>query len=106
MVLLNIQLLHQIVLVEEDSAGLIAIESEPGYLWLVKLYLRSEYRGKGIGTELLLGVLAQAQKVGKRVRLRVLRVNTKAQTFYLRHGFKVVEETQERFFMETSTSGA
>jgi GNAT superfamily N-acetyltransferase len=94
------------VLVQEGAAGLIALESEPGYLWLVKLYLRSEFRGKGIGTELLLGVLSQAQHVGKRVRLRVLRVNTKAQALYLRHGFKVVEETQERFFMETSASGA
>ena len=97
---------HKIVLIEDKAAGLVAVETEPEYLWLVKLYLLSEHRGKGIGTELLRQVLDQAKQARKRVRLRVLRVNPKAQALYLRHGFEIVEETEERLFMHTPASGA
>jgi ribosomal protein S18 acetylase RimI-like enzyme len=33
------------------------------------------------------------------VRLRVLKVNTAAQRFYVEHGFRVESETPERVFM-------
>lgn len=92
---------HQLVLVSGKPAGLIAVEVEPEYLWLVKLYLLSEYRCKGLGSALLVHVMQQARAQGKRVRLRVLRVNTAAKRLYERHGFKVVQETPERFFMES-----
>jgi ribosomal protein S18 acetylase RimI-like enzyme len=77
---------------------------EPEYLWLVKLYLLSDYRGKGLGSALLTHVMQQARVQGKRVRLRVLRVNTGAMRLYERHGFEVVQETPERFLMESHRS--
>jgi ribosomal protein S18 acetylase RimI-like enzyme len=92
---------HQIVLVGDKPAGLIAVEEEPEYLWLVKLYLLTPHRGNGIGTELLKRILTQSKNARKRVRLRVLRVNTKAQALYTRHGFRVVAESKERLFMAT-----
>jgi ribosomal protein S18 acetylase RimI-like enzyme len=55
----------------------------------------------GPTTELLKRILTQSKNAGKRVRLRVLRVNTKAQALYLKHGFRVVAESKERLFMAT-----
>lgn len=91
---------HRLVLVAGQVAGLIAVEDEPTHLWLVKLYLLERFRGKGLGSALLAQVMQQARAQGKRVRLRVLRVNTGARRLYERHGFKVVQDTPERHFME------
>lgn len=92
---------HRLVLIDGAVAGMIAVEEEPGFLWLVKLYLEPDHRGRGLGSALLEQVLRQASNSGRRVRLRVLRVNTRARQLYERHGFRVVQASPERFFMET-----
>ena len=97
---------HRIVLYGQSEVGLLAVEEEPNYLWLVKLYLRSPFRGVGLGTALLQQVIREAAELSKSIRLRVLKVNEGAQRLYLLHGFKVVGEEPERLFMVRSTSGA
>ena len=91
---------HEFILVEGSIAGLLATEVEPNHLWLVKLYLLPAYRNKGLGSAVIATVKARARSLGKPVRLRVLRVNAGAKRLYERHGFKVVQEAPERFFME------
>jgi GNAT superfamily N-acetyltransferase len=90
---------HRIVQCGQSEVGLLAVEEEPSYLWLVKLYLRQQVRGAGLGTALLQQVFREAAEVNKPVRLRVLKANHGAQRLYLRHGFKVVGEEPERVFM-------
>ena len=97
---------HKIILMEDKIAGFLATEDLPGYVWLVKVYLFAAYRGRGIGSQVLAGVIAQANSSGKPVHLRVLRVNTRARALYERHGFQVIEQTPERFFMERAPSVA
>lgn len=97
---------HHIVMVpgegaEESAAGLVAVEELPTHTWLVKLYLLAAWRNRGIGAHLLQGVQQAAREQGKPVRLRVLRVNTPAQRLYARHGFRIIDETAERLFMES-----
>jgi GNAT superfamily N-acetyltransferase len=91
---------HRMILLDDAIAGFIAMGDLPTHHWLVKFYLFAAYRNRGIGSEVLESVIAAARAAGKPVRLRVLRVNTRAQTLYLKHGFKVREETAERLFME------
>lgn len=90
----------RIVVVDGADAGLVTVEDLADHVWLVKLYLRPGQRGHGVGTALLGDVLRRADAVGLPVRLRVLRVNVRAQALYARHGFRVVEETAERYVME------
>jgi len=97
---------HRLVIVGSVVAGLVAVELEPEHLWLVKLYLKAAYRGQGIGTAVLLQVLQESEELGKPTRLRVLQVNTRAKALYLRHGFQVVGEEPERFFMVRPLGGA
>ena len=97
---------HRLVLVGSAVAGLVAVEVEPEYFWLVKLYLKAAYRGQGLGTALLLQVLQEAEGLGKATRLRVLKVNTRAKALYSRHGFQVVGEEPERYFMVRPCGGA
>ncbi len=89
----------RIVRVGREDVGLLKVEEEPEYLWLVKLYLLKDFRRRGIGSAVLSSVVERAHDLGKAVRLRVLRVNTDAQRFYARHGFTVVDEEPERLFM-------
>lgn len=91
---------HRIILIGRDEAGLLAIEDFPTYTWLVKIYLRAAFRGQGIGSVLLRQVIADASAQDKPVRLQVLRVNTRAQQLYFRHGFTVAHETPERLFLQ------
>ena len=93
---------HRIILVGDAAAGLVAVEDFPTYVWLVKLYLLATHRGVGIGSQVLQGVIDAARAQGKPVQLRVLKVNMLAQALYARHGFKVIEESPERFLMQTA----
>lgn len=87
-------------------AGFVAVEDLPEHLWLVKLYLLAPFRGQGLGSAVLRGLMDEAVALDKPVYLRVLRVNTGAQALYRRHGFEVVGETPERLFMQWAPSGA
>ena len=90
---------YKIILVEDEEAGLVALEEFPSHVCLVKLYLLSRYRGLGIGSHVLQHVQRDAAANGKPVTLRVLRVNTRAQALYAKHGFEVTEESAERLHM-------
>ena len=90
---------HRIIVVEDDVAGFVAIEEFPTHVWLVKLYLLARYRGQGVGSQVLQGVLKDAKALGKPVTLRVLRVNKRARALYAKHGFHVTEEGTERLHM-------
>lgn len=90
---------YRMILVEDEVAGLVAVEEFPSHVWLVKLYLLAKYRGKGIGSQVLRDVLRGAAAQGKPVTLRVLRVNARAQALYAKHGFKVTEQDAERLHM-------
>ena len=91
---------HQIITVDVQEVGLLAVEEHDDHLWLVKVYLLEAWRNQGIGRSLIYQVLDQARELGKPVRLRVLRVNTRARKLYESLGFRVVSEMPERFVME------
>ena len=97
---------HRLVLVGPEVAGLVAVEEEADYLWLVKLYLRVAYRSQGLGTALLRQVIQEAEDMRKPTRLRVLKANPRAKALYLRHGFQVVGQEAERYFLVRPQSGA
>ncbi|MCJ7700175.1 MAG: GNAT family N-acetyltransferase [Anaerolineales bacterium] len=64
-----------------------------------KLYILSEFQGRGIGSKILRDVIDSAQQEGLRLRLGVLKINP-AVRFYERHGFQKVEETDTQWKME------
>ena len=90
---------YRMILIEDEVAGLVAVEEFPSHVWLVKLYVLAKYRGQGIGSQVLQGIQQNASAHGKPVTLRVLRVNKRAQALYAKHGFTVTEENAERLHM-------
>jgi ribosomal protein S18 acetylase RimI-like enzyme len=93
----------QIIELASVPVGLLCVDTFATHLQLDQLCIFPEYQRRGIGTQVLCFVLADAGTRGLPLRLRVLRVNP-AKRFYERHGFRVVSETPERFFMEHRTT--
>lgn len=63
--------------------------------WLDELYVIPEYRGRGIGTALLEGAIAEAQRSGcAAVDLEVDENHRQAENLYQRHGFEQLSRSR------------
>ena len=82
---------HIITLARTDI-GLFSVTSNGSRVLLSMLYLLPEFQRRGIGSSIVRGVQAQAQRDNLPVRLATLKVNP-AQELYRRLGFVPVEET-------------
>ena len=76
----------------QQAAGSIALAKlEDGIGELRSLFVRPEYRGTGVGRQLVDAALMQAKEIGYRhVRLDTLGFMTGAQTLYRSYGFEVI----------------
>ncbi|MFI0467131.1 GNAT family N-acetyltransferase [Saccharopolyspora sp. 5N102] len=60
-----------------------------------------EHQGRGVGSALLHAVRQEAvARNARRITLRVLSTNTRAQALYLRHGYKVEGSLEGEFFLQ------
>jgi ribosomal protein S18 acetylase RimI-like enzyme len=92
---------NQIIVMAGQDVGVISVEKGEQEVFLSRLYILPEYQGRGIGTQLIKRVLAEAFGDNLPVSLRVLRVNP-AKELYERLGFVVVEETDVRYLMKAT----
>jgi GNAT superfamily N-acetyltransferase len=75
------------------DVGVVALEKSHDSLKLNQLFILPEYQGKGIGRFSMSVVMDEARELGLPIRLRVLKVNPRARSFYERLGFKAVGES-------------
>ena len=78
--------MHHLI-VDGERVGYFTVEPREGELRLHHLYLRPQTQGQGVGA----WVLEQIKSQGLPITLAALR-ESRANDFYRRHGFKVVEE--------------
>ncbi len=88
---------YQVIVVDGHDAGRLSVDTYDTYLYLNNIQILPEFQGRGLGTRIIQDILTSAGN--KSVKLRVLRGNP-AKRLYERLGFKVVRETDERFWME------
>ena len=87
---------YKIIMCDDIDIGcLLVIEYEDGYL-VDELYLDSDYRGKGIGSEILRDLINKYNIL----YLLVYKDNERAVRLYKKLGFKVIESTDFRYFMK------
>jgi ribosomal protein S18 acetylase RimI-like enzyme len=67
-------------------------ERLPAEIHVVDIVISPGHRGRGIGTRLMTGLMSEAQRAQRPVRLQVLK-NTRAVGFYHRLGFFRISET-------------
>lgn len=90
---------HEVVELAGEAVGCLAVEWLPDQVKLNRVFLLPGVQGRGIGTQLVRQVLAQARASHLPVRLRVFKVNP-AQRLWQRLGFIVVGETETHWLME------
>ena len=91
---------HQIILVDGEPAGILAVEVDASHLRLEKIYLLPAFQRRGIGSQLITELIHSVRASNKPIRLRVLAANSAARRLYQRLGFVATEVTPQRVFME------
>jgi GNAT superfamily N-acetyltransferase len=95
---------QKIISYRGEDVGMLQVEEGEDSLVLAGLYVAAGHRSKGLGSAIIRDVLTEAARLGKPVRLRVLRPNP-ARALYERLGFRVVEESATHFSMEMPSAG-
>ena len=91
---------HQVICLDGQPIGRILVLRPPDHMRLVDIALLPEYQGRGIGSELLRELAAQADKAGVPLRLRVEKTNPGARRLYERLGFVQTGEDEINCHME------
>ncbi len=89
---------RKIVVVEDDPAGRLIIDGSGEHLEVIDIALLPEYRGHGIGTSVLRGVLTHADRLGRAVQLHVEK-QSRAVRLYERLGFSISGDVGMYFAM-------
>jgi ribosomal protein S18 acetylase RimI-like enzyme len=90
---------RQVVCWGERVIGFLDVIHETSAVVLQSIEIEPEFQGRGIGSELIRGVNADAERNGLAVKLRVLKVNARARRLYERLGFVQVGESETHFHM-------
>jgi ribosomal protein S18 acetylase RimI-like enzyme len=89
---------RKIVLVDDTPVGRLIIDGTGDEIEVIDVALLPQYRGNGIGTSVLRGVLAQADRMGRAMRLHVEK-QSRAVRLYERLGFVISGEVGMYFAM-------
>jgi ribosomal protein S18 acetylase RimI-like enzyme len=93
----------KIIRYAQKEIGMLSLEEREADIFLRTIEIHPDYQGKGIGTVIINGIIADGTQKMKAVYLRVLKVNP-AKRLYDRLGFSVIEETPTHYIMRTSKS--
>jgi ribosomal protein S18 acetylase RimI-like enzyme len=93
----------QIVMVQEEAVGWVQINELPDAIELGQIYLRPEWQGRGVGTEMVRAVKRRARAASKPATLAVLHNNPRAQALYERMGFREVQRDRYKRYLRWQT---
>jgi len=88
-----------IIEVGGSRVGMIQVFNKPDAVEIGEIQIQRHDQNRGIGTTVLLDIVAMAHSHGKRVSLRVGLKNDKAFRLYRRLGFQLVATTQTHHHM-------
>ncbi len=90
-----------VIVLDSAAVGRLYVDRREDEIRLIDIALLPEYRGKGLGGEIMRDVLAEAGAAGKPVRIHVERFNP-ALRLYRRLGFRHIEDQGVYNLMEWS----
>lgn len=86
----------------EKPLGFLQVVESENCVELAELHLLPDYRGQGIGSCVLRGLLAHCRKRRCPLRLGCFKENYRAQALYRRLGFRQISETESHYILEIS----
>ena len=86
------------IIIDDKIIGSVCIKDLENAKLLDEIYLEKEFRNNGIGTDIIMKLLKEINN--KNIYLWVYKENSKAVLLYKRLGFKIIDETESRYYME------
>jgi ribosomal protein S18 acetylase RimI-like enzyme len=86
----------RIIVAGGDDAGYVQTADEAGSIVIKELHVDEAFQNRGIGTNVLRMLLAEARRMAKPMMVTVVTFNP-ALAFYQRAGFRIVSEQDQRF---------
>lgn len=90
---------HRIIQFDGEDIGRLYVDRQDDHMRIIDFTLLPDYRGRGIGTDILRSLLNEADGGKVPVRLHVEQ-NNPALNLYLRHGFKQTGVKGHHFALE------
>ncbi len=88
----------QIISLGDEAVGWRQIALKDDSLFLVQLFIRSEFQGKGIGTQVMHRIIDEGRAIEKAITLGVVKTNP-ALRLYTRLGFLITHEDERKYYM-------
>lgn len=87
---------YKMINVKNNIVGCVLVISNVDGLLLDEIYLEGNYRNKGIGTDIIKKIILNHNSI----YLWVYKLNKKAISLYKKLGFKIIKETETRYYMK------
>jgi ribosomal protein S18 acetylase RimI-like enzyme len=88
----------QIITLDGVDVGWLQTMATDDALFLAQLFVERAFQRRGIGTEVMTRLIAQAERASRAVTLGVVKTNP-AFRLYQRLGFRVTHEDERKFYM-------
>jgi len=89
-----------VIQISGTDVGIMAIDRQPDCVKVHQINILPEHQSRGIGTECMKHIIEDAATLRLPVRLQVLKVNSRAMSFYEKLGFKSTSESETHFLLE------
>ena len=87
---------YKVICINDKKVGCLLVVNKDDGVLLDEIYLEEKYRNKGIGTSIIKKILSSYNIV----YLWVYKLNTRAISLYKKLGFKIIDETETRYYMK------
>ena len=87
---------YRVICINDKKIGCLLVVNKDDGVLLDEIYLEEKYRNKGIGTSIIKKILSSYNIV----YLWVYKLNTRAISLYKKLGFKIIDETETRYYMK------
>ena len=94
------------IVTEEGRVGFVVVREQENELLLDHLYIHPDHQGKSIGATVLDFIFVEADEMKINLRVGALR-GSKSNEFYLRHGFRLVQQAEwDNYYVRPPKSAA
>lgn len=94
-----------IIVVEDEDAGVLEVYRNLDALYLANIQVLPRFQSRGVGADIIRGLMERAQALGVPMTLQVLKANPDARRLYQRLGFAMTGETATHWKMVASGGG-
>jgi ribosomal protein S18 acetylase RimI-like enzyme len=89
----------RIITLDDSAIGWVQSRTRENGFFVAQLFVDAPFQRRGIGSEVLHGLIGEAAQLRQPVRLSVVKINP-ALRLYERLGFRITHEDERKFYMK------